>query len=183
MSRDLSRSMWGVAGFVLRPEVGRWHVVCHSEEQSQTATWESLGREHVCRPKERFSRRDLKSLLRMTRWAYRPRTSSPTRFLTCGLPPSRLGIRNKFLLLSTCRRFISLCSIQNDRTQYVIPNAVRNLVVEDKAYRPYTSFPTVFLIRSLHFSRLGRVFCLSPINPYVLKRKSACEAFAARAFG
>ena len=45
--------------------------------------------------------------------------SSPTVFLTCGLPPSRLGIRNKFLLPSTWRRFISRCSIQNDRVEIV----------------------------------------------------------------
>ena len=51
MSRDLSRSMWGVAGVVTRPVVGRWQTLCHSEEPQ--ATWES--RRPLCHSEEQRS--------------------------------------------------------------------------------------------------------------------------------
>ncbi len=43
-------------------------------------------------------------------------TYSTTRFLTCGLPPSRLGIKSLLFMLSTCRRFAPRCFTQNDMT-------------------------------------------------------------------
>ncbi len=43
--------------------------------------------------------------------------SPPTRFLTYGLPPSRLGRKSKLFLLSTCRRFTPLRYVQNDKSR------------------------------------------------------------------
>ncbi len=93
-------------------------LLCHSEEPK--ATWESRRRESVrrtgfCRPRNRDSHVGRSVLLRMTGWAYRPRTYTPTEFLTCGLPPSRLGKKSKLFLLSTWRRFTPLRFTQNDK--------------------------------------------------------------------
>ena len=51
---------------------------------------------------------------------HRSHTSSPTGFLTCGLPPSRLGIKSKLFLPSTCRRFTPLRYVQNDNTVEIV---------------------------------------------------------------
>ena len=76
---------------------------------------ESRRRECVCLSEERFSRRVHGTLLRMTQWAYRPRTYSPTGFFAA--LHSAQNDRVEIVSQAPCAPFSSKCRRCNSPTE------------------------------------------------------------------